>query len=368
MRPQRYFSFLCLILTVGLTTYVAFRYLTQLSPLLVALLLMAVTSLYVWLVLWRHQSSRSSLNSLTPLNSTSLLRSPSFLSSPSSSRSARASSAQHFSSERLEVLGEAASTIAHEITNPVSYVDSNLSGLVNDLEAYNEFIGALDQASDHLDISAPFYQDMLKAYQTLEIAHVCDNAPKRLRDSIEGIHRIEGIVNDLSALGGSSCRDDMRIADINSELPSVFNLIRSRLPEGVTLSTHLIKVPAFLCHPAKIAQVVFHMLDNALVALDERPGNVSVTQELTGEAIVINITDEGCGMPQEVMKRIFEPFYTTYEKGKGSGIGLALCYILIREHNGDIAVVSREGKGTTFTLTIPVPIATSKPTPMKNGE
>ena len=112
------------------------------------------------------------------------------------------------------------------------------------------------------------------------------------------------------------------------------------------------------------------MLDNALVALDERSGNVSVTQHLTGEAIVINITDEGCGMPQEVIKRIFEPFYTTYEKGKGSGIGLALCYILIREHNGDIAVVSREDKGTTFTLTIPVsvPIATSKPTPMKNGE
>lgn len=323
MRHRRYFSFIFLILTVGITTYVAFRYLIQLPPWLVALLLMTVTSFYLWFVMLPSLRKYQSMN------------------------------AQQLSSERLVILGEAAATIAHEITNPVTYVDSNLSGLADDLAAYNEFIGALDKASDHLDIRDPFYQDALKAYQSLDIANICENAPKRLRDSIEGIQRIERIVNDLSALGGHSLTD-MRLADINSELPQVFNDVRGRLPEAVTLSTSLINVPVFPCHPSRIAQVVFNMLNNALTALNDGPGRVSVKQYLDGPNLVIDITDDGCGMPLEVTSRIFEPFFTTCEAGKGTGIGLALCYKLIREHNGDIDVMSREGRGTTFTLTIPI--------------
>lgn len=323
MRNRRYFSVIFLILVVGLASYVLFRYFSQLSPSLAALLIMTITSLAAILVLCQFRSENHSLN------------------------------AQLLSTEHLDTLSKAAASVAHEIINPVSFIDSNLSALADDIEAYNEFIGTLDKASDYLDISNPFYQEVLKSYQTLDIANICDNAPVRIRESLEGIRRIENIVNDMGMLSQSN-RMDMRIADINSELTPVFDSVRHSLPTSVTLATSLLNIPPLICNPSKIAHVVLNILTNARLAVNAGPGHISVKQRMSGDNVVIEISDDGCGMPPEVMHRIFEAFFTTRELGKGTGIGLALCYKLIREHNGDIEVQSQEGRGTTFTLTIPI--------------
>lgn len=323
MRHRHYFLYISLILIVGLSTMLVFRYLVQLPSWLVAVVFMAMTAMYIYFFLLRSRPSDASVI------------------------------AHEFPSERLDILSEAAATIAHEMTNPVTYIDSNLNGLGDDLKAYNEFIGLLDKASDHLDIREPFYQEALKAYQSLDIANVSEHAPQRLRDSLEGIQRLLRMIEDLSSLSESN-RVDLRTADINSELPQVFTNARATMPEGVTLSTCLIKVPAFPCNPVRIAQVVQNMLNNAITALHNHGGHISVREMIDGQNLIIEIADDGCGMSPEVMKRAFEPFFTTCSVGKGSGIGLALCYKLIREHNGEIHVQSREGRGTSFSLAIPI--------------
>ena len=257
------------------------------------------------------------------------------------------------SAEQLATLGEMAAGIAHEINNPLAYIDSNLSGLADDIEALNEFVRILDRASDHLDIRNPFYQQALSGYQRLNIALVCENAPVRVRDCLGGLQRIEQIINDMRTLS-QGASDPQTLADFNADLPAVFHIIESRLPEGVTLETTLVDTGLVICNPAQVAQVVMNMLVNALHALEGRSGVIRVQQVLEADILQMSITDSGCGMAPDVMSRIFEPFFTTREKGKGTGIGLALCYKLIKEHNGEIAVRSQPGIGTTFSLTIPL--------------
>ncbi|WP_300426880.1 sensor histidine kinase, partial [uncultured Thalassolituus sp.] len=258
-------------------------------------------------------------------------------------------------SEKMASLGILSAGIAHEINNPLAYIDSNLNGLVDDLEALNEFIRLLDNASDHLDIRNPFYQQTLSGYQDLNIAIVCENAPVRVRDCINGVQRIEQIINDMRTLshGGS---EGQSLTDINADLPAVFHIIESRLSDDISFETRLTEVPLTRCNPSQIAQVVMNILVNAVHALEEKatPGSLGVYQRIVGDQLLMEIVDTGTGMAPEVQSRIFEPFYTTREKGKGTGIGLALCYKLIREHDGEIRVSSRPGAGTTFSLTIPL--------------
>ena len=260
---------------------------------------------------------------------------------------------QALSAERLATLGEAAAGIGHEINNPLAYIHSNLHGLNEDIEAYNAFISVLDSASDHLEIRNPFYQKALSAYHNLDVAEVCKGAPERLKDCLEGIAHIERIVADMQTL---SRRGDasMQVADINTDLQAVFNIIRSRLPANVNLELDLITPPLMLCHPSRFAQVIMNMMINALHAIGEETGTVSVRQYHRGDIFYTEISDSGCGMSPEVQAHIFEPFFTTRAEGKGTGIGLALCYKLIEEHQGTISVDSREGEGTRFTLALPV--------------
>lgn len=257
------------------------------------------------------------------------------------------------SAERLATLGEAAAGIAHEINNPLAYMDSNLNGLAEDIEAYNEFITTLDNASDHLEIRNPFYQKALEAYQQLDIANVCDNAPVRVKDCLEGIQHLERIVSDMQVLSRHGA-SDLHLADINADLTAVFNIIRSRLPAGVSLTVELMTLPPMLCHPARFAQVVMNMLVNGLHAIESGTGQLMVRQRMEGNMMYTEIEDNGCGMSADIQARIFEPFFTTRAEGKGTGIGLALCYKLIEEHQGSIDVHSQPGEGTRFTLMIPV--------------
>ncbi|TNC86022.1 MAG: hypothetical protein CSH37_05645 [Thalassolituus sp.] len=255
--------------------------------------------------------------------------------------------------QQLATLGDAAAGVGHEINNPLAYVSSNLSGLADDIEAYNAFIEVLDSASDHLEIRNPFYQKALMAYQSLAIADTCDAAPARVNDCLQGIHHIERVINDMQALSRST-PVELQLGDVNANISAVIDIVRTRLPDDVQLDVELIQPPQMLCHPPRFAQVVMNMLINGLHALSDKPGRLSLRQYQTADIFYTEIADDGCGMSSDVQARIFEPFFTTRAEGKGAGIGLALCYKLIEEHQGSITVDSRPGEGARFTLALPV--------------
>jgi signal transduction histidine kinase len=98
-------------------------------------------------------------------------------------------------------------------------------------------------------------------------------------------------------------------------------------------------------------QVFTNLFMNAADAM-QAEGEISVTAKQKGGSVIIRVSDRGRGIPRESQDKVFEPFFTT--KDKGTGLGLAIVYNIIKKHNGDIAVESEEGKGTTFTITLPV--------------
>jgi len=107
--------------------------------------------------------------------------------------------------------------------------------------------------------------------------------------------------------------------------------------------------------PVLLTQVVLNILSNAIDAIADEGGITLETDVLTdGQTLEMKVIDTGCGMPPQVVKRIFEPFYTTKDQGEGTGLGLSLVYKIIERHEGSIEVESEEGKGTTVTVRLPL--------------
>lgn len=255
-------------------------------------------------------------------------------------------------SERLAGLGELSAGIAHEINNPVAYISSNLKELGNDVQALLEFVQTIDEASDLLDIKSDFYQELLLAYQRVDIPHVISVAPARLQDCIRGTERVTQIIADMRKL--SRTQSHMQWCQLNDDISSIINIARSRLPDNVTLTVELIELPDVYCNPSQIGQVVLNVLINAIQALEKRGGNIHIGEEQTGSVLSISIRDDGPGMDSAVASRVFEPFFTTKLEGDGTGLGLALCYKLMQEHQGGIELQTAPGKGACFTLILPI--------------
>ncbi|MEM2126431.1 MAG: ATP-binding protein, partial [Candidatus Methanosuratincola sp.] len=105
--------------------------------------------------------------------------------------------------------------------------------------------------------------------------------------------------------------------------------------------------------PAQLQQVFVNLLNNAAEAI-EGPGTITITTRARNGQVEISIADTGCGIPEEHMDKLFTPFFTTKPPGKGTGLGLSIVYGIVKMHRGQISVQSEVGKGTTFTITLPV--------------
>jgi signal transduction histidine kinase len=113
-------------------------------------------------------------------------------------------------------------------------------------------------------------------------------------------------------------------------------------------------LPVVECYPGKLNQVFMNIINNAIDAIGGKPGKISITTGCTEDMVSISISDNGKGIPESDLVKIFDPFFTTKEVGYGMGLGLAISYSIIQEHNGKIEVKSVVGQGTEFLLTFPI--------------
>jgi len=141
---------------------------------------------------------------------------------------------------------------------------------------------------------------------------------------------------------------------LNEVIGELLRFVRYELEEnGVKLHVDLDgEIPVLRIDEKYFKQALMNIVKNAISAMPDG-GDLRVSTRLRGEDVVLRISDNGVGMSDDVLEKIFEPYFTT--KDFGSGIGLTLVYKIVKEHMGDINVVSREGIGTTFTITLPIP-------------
>ncbi|KAB0666017.1 PAS domain S-box protein [Oryzomonas japonica] len=253
--------------------------------------------------------------------------------------------------EKMASIGQLAAGVAHEINNPVGYITSNLNTLKKYAEKLAAFMDAMSETIErHVDAATRSNLEELK--RQAKIDYVMKDFRNLISESMEGADRVRKIVQDLKSFSRADSNKAVP-SDLNECVRVTANVVRNEIKYVADLDMQLGEIPPVVCHPQQIGQVVMNLMVNAAHAIEQK-GTITVTTSCDGSWAKIVIADTGQGIPQETMQKIFEPFFTTKEVGKGTGLGLAISLDIVKKHGGDIAVESQVGKGTTFTVRLPL--------------
>ncbi len=253
---------------------------------------------------------------------------------------------------RLESIGQLSAGIAHEINTPVQFVSDNASFLDTSFGAIIAAAESLEEIANRADPDA-----VAAIKKTRDLEFLFEEIPDALVQSREGLDQITKIVRamkDFAHPGG-----DFGPADVNRLIASTVDVSRNEWKYDAEMKLDLAEdLPRPECDQSQIKQVILNMIVNAAHAIADRgedhKGVIAITTSCSDDAVEIKIADTGCGMPPEVMNRMFERFFTTKEVGRGSGQGLAIVHDAVRSHGGEIDVDSTLGEGTTFIITLPI--------------
>jgi len=258
---------------------------------------------------------------------------------------------QLLQSDKMASIGQLAAGVAHEINNPVGFVSSNLHTLRQYVESLLQLVDA--HASAHEQPGNVEAQTALaRVSDAVELDYLKEDLPQLMDESADGLARVKKIVQDLKDFSRVD-QADWQEADLIAGLESTLNVVRNEVKYKAEVHKHLAPIPAVVCLAAQLNQVFMNLIVNASHAIAER-GVITLSSGTAGAWVWIQVDDTGCGMPEDVQRRIFEPFYTTKDVGKGTGLGLSLSFSIVQKHGGAIRVRSRLGKGSAFRVWVPI--------------
>ena len=260
--------------------------------------------------------------------------------------------------EKMASIGQLAAGVAHEINNPVAFVSTNLRTLKEYMEEIFRLIakyGEAEQAMENEDHARmrSLCAEIRTLKQKMDLEFILEDSGQVIEESLEGTERVRRIVMDLKHFSHKG-EKEMQYADLNAELESTLNMVWNELKYKAAITKEFGDLPHILCFPTELNQVFMNLLINAAQAIPDR-GEITVRTFQENGHIRIQIRDTGAGISKENLPRLFDPFFTTKEPGKGTGLGLSIAHsIVVEKHHGTLAVQSEMGKGTTFTITLPV--------------
>jgi PAS domain S-box-containing protein len=238
-------------------------------------------------------------------------------------------------SGRMAAVGQLAAGVAHEVNNPTAYVRTNLLLLREywqNVTALLEKHGLARSADAHV---------------------VFSDGSELIDESLEGVERITAIVDQIRRFSHAGTGERER-AELHSLLETVARMARPRLRPDVQIERRFGSVPAVECAPRELEQVFLNLLLNAADAVGER-GTIRIATSVSAGRAQIDVEDDGCGIAADALERVFDPFFTTKPVGQGTGLGLSISYEIVQRHGGEIAVRSEVGRGTVFSVFLPLP-------------
>ncbi len=260
---------------------------------------------------------------------------------------------QLLQSEKMAAVGQLAAGVAHEINNPIGFVTSNLGSLKTYVRQLLEIVDACQALRDVLPATDARRQRLEQACDGADLDYLRQDIGELIDESSAGLLRVSKIVQDLKDFSRVD-ESDWQMADINGALESTINVARSELKYKATMVRNYGQLPPVRCLAAQLNQVFLNLLINAVQAIEDH-GTITLTTGSGQEMVWIEISDTGCGIGEDVQRRIFEPFYTTKPVGKGTGLGLSISWdIVVDKHRGTIGVTSEQGRGTRFRIELPV--------------
>jgi signal transduction histidine kinase len=259
---------------------------------------------------------------------------------------------QVIQSEKLASLGQLSAGVAHEINNPLAFALSNLGSLDAYLASLFELLDAYVAADAGLPGIAAL--DPVRALRKrTDVDFLRTDVRALLSESRDGLLRVKRIVQDLRDFSRGGAEEVWQSVDLHAALNSTLNIVRNELKYKANIVLSYGNLPEIECMPSRLNQVFLNLLVNAGQAIDGHGTITIATGTSAGEAW-IRIEDTGGGIAPELIGHIFDPFFTTKPVGQGTGLGLSVSQSIVRKHGGRIDVESEIGKGTRFTIRLPV--------------
>jgi signal transduction histidine kinase len=266
--------------------------------------------------------------------------------------------------EKLTAIGQLANGIAHELNTPLGVIISNLSVLAG----YGDSLGrlALVTRSAAAQLHAGHPQETVAetldaGLKVADLDYILEDLPALTTESTASANRIAEIVRSVAMFARGEA-ERPRPVNVEEALQSAITLAWNELKHRAELVREYTGVPSVIGSASELAQVFVHLLLNAAQALPERGGVVTIGTSYADGGVAIRIADNGCGIPLENLKRVFEPFFTTRPVGQGIGLGLSICHGIITRHQGGIDIQSVRGSGTTVTVRL-----AAAPAPSSSG-
>jgi len=268
--------------------------------------------------------------------------------------------------DKMASIGQLSAGIAHEINNPLGFVSSNFSTLrkYNDkikecIVEYKKFKESLEESSTQSVL------DEIERINSLEeknkIDYIMNDLDELYNDTNEGLERIKKIVITLKNFVHESNNDSFEDYNLNQGIEDSLEIARNELKYNITINTKFIEnIPIIKAKPSEINQVLLNIIINSSHGIKEKyntdlGGEITITTWNDEKSVYCSIEDNGYGIPEENITKIFNPFFTTKPVGTGAGLGLSISYdIIVNKHKGNIEVESTVGERAKFILTLPI--------------
>ena len=264
--------------------------------------------------------------------------------------------------QKLESVGRLAAGVAHEINTPIQFVNDSLYFLRSACDDINGLLDICRTADSTLaagESAANILHTITQAAAAADLDFLQAEMPKAFERTFDGANRVASIVRAMKEFAHPDS-NEQSAADINRALQTTLTVAANEYKYSAGINTQYAELPMVVCNVGELNQVFLNLIVNAAHAVhdsgkDAISGVISISTATSGEMVEITIADNGCGIPQENLDKIYDPFFTTKEVGRGTGQGLAIARsIVIEKHRGDIRVSSTPGMGTQFTLCIPI--------------
>jgi len=262
--------------------------------------------------------------------------------------------------QKLESVGQLAAGIAHEINTPTQFIGTNIDFLAEatrDISTFMQQIQGISKIAPKETAEA-----INEAIEELDWEYLAEEIPVTIEQSLEGVKRVTSIVRAMKEFSHPGSKDKA-IQNLNAIINTTITVARNEwkyvADVELDLAPDLPKIPLLA---DEMGQVILNMLVNAAHAIGEKlgenpegeKGSITITTQVVAGNVEMRISDTGAGMPEKVRQRIFDPFYTTKQVGKGTGQGLAISHdVIVEKHHGAITVASTPGQGTTFCISLP---------------
>ncbi len=252
-----------------------------------------------------------------------------------------------YQSDKMASIGQLAAGVAHEVNNPIGFISSNLKTMADYIQELKGHFLAHNPESFNPEVAALF-----------------EDFEEAVSESLDGAQRVKRIVADMMGVSRPGI-DKMEQTDLHDGIDSTLNIVWNQIKDTCRVEKEYGDIPQLECFQNKINQVFLNLLVNAGHATEHKSGLIRIKTWADLEQIHVSIRDNGSGIPQEHLSRLFDTFFTTKEVGRGTGLGLSLSRDIVHEHGGSITVTSEVGQGTEFVVSLPlVPVASQESIPV----